>query len=95
MRWETNCDSVILVRVVPRSSKNQILCEEEGVFRIKLTAAPIEGKANAALKQLLSKRLRVPKKNVEIVSGERGRLKSIRIQGLSAENVNNLLKKGS
>ena len=94
MSWETNCESVILVRVVPRSSKNQILFEEEGVFRIKLTAAPIEGKANAALKQLLSKRLRVPKKNVEIISGERARLKSIRIQGLSAEYVNDLLKKG-
>jgi uncharacterized protein (TIGR00251 family) len=93
MRGETNCESVIQVRVVPKSSKNQILIEEEGGYKVKLTAAPVEGKANTALKQLLSKRLGVPKKSVEIVSGERARLKSIRIQGLSAENVNNLLKK--
>jgi len=92
MGCQTNCESVIRVKVVPRSSRNQIVCEAEGVFRIKLTAAPIEGQANTALRQLLAKRLHVPKRNIEIISGERARLKSIRIQGLSAENVGNLLR---
>jgi uncharacterized protein (TIGR00251 family) len=92
MNREANCESIIQVKVVPRSSKNRILFEKEGVFRIKLTAPPIEGKANAALTQLLSKRLRVPKRSVEIVSGERARSKLIRIYGLCPQAVSNLLK---
>jgi uncharacterized protein (TIGR00251 family) len=71
-----------------------IISEEKGVFKIKLTAPPVEGKANTALKQLLSKRLGVPKGNVEIISGERSRVKSIRIHGLSFKDVSNLLEKG-
>lgn len=91
MNCRTNCGSVIRVKVVPRSSRNQIVCGAEGVYRIKLSAAPIEGKANVALRHLLSKRLRVPKRNIEIISGERSRLKSIRIKGLSAESIGELL----
>ena len=94
MRREGNCKTIIQVKVVPRSSSNIIISEEKGVFKIKLTAPPVEGKANTALKQLLSKRLGVPKGNVEIISGERSRVKSIRIHGLSFKDVSNLLEKG-
>ncbi|UCF82827.1 MAG: YggU family protein [Desulfobacteraceae bacterium] len=94
MRREGNCKTIIQVKVVPRSSRNMIISEEKGVFKIKLTAPPVEGKANTALKQLLSKRLGVPKGNVEIISGERSRVKSIRIHGLSFKDVSNLLEKG-
>ena len=95
MRQEGNCKTIIQVKVVPRSSSNIIISEEKGVFKIKLTAPPVEGKANTALKQLLSKRLGVPKGNVEIISGQRSRVKSVRIHGLSFKDVNNLLKKGT
>ena len=55
---------------------------------MKLTAPPLEGKANKALLQFLAGKLGVPKKDVGIVSGERSRIKSIRIRGLSPEDVN-------
>ena len=92
MRQEGNYNTIIQVKVVPRSSSNIIISEEKGVFKIKLTAPPVEGKANTALKQLLSKRLGVPKGNVEIISGERSRAKSVRIHGLTLEEVDALLQ---
>ena len=90
---EENCKTIIQVKVVPRSSSNTIISEEKGIFKIKLTAPPVEGKANKALKQLLSKRLGLPKGNVEIISGERSRAKSVRIHGLSFQDVSTLLEK--
>ena len=84
--------SVIRVKVLPRSSVNQVVGDEEGVIRVKLTAPPVEGKANKALVQFLSRQLGVPKRDVEIVSGDRSRVKSIRINGLSIEDVKGRLE---
>ena len=86
-----NNNTVIRVRVLPRASQNQIVGTDDGVFKVKLTAPPVEGKANKALQQFLAKKLDVPKGEVEIVSGERSRIKSIRIHGLSPEDVNRRL----
>ena len=88
----TDCKSVICVKVLPRSSVNQISGDEEGVIKVKLTAPPVEGKANKALVQFLAKKLGVARRDVEIVSGERSRVKSIRIYGLSPEDVMGMLK---
>ena len=92
MRREANYNTIIRVKVVPRSSRNRIISEDKGIFKINLTAPPVEGKANTALKQLLSKRLGLPKGNVEIISGERSRAKSVRIHGLTLEEVDALLQ---
>lgn len=85
----------IRVKVLPRSSRNQIIGQENGTFKVKLTAPPVEGKANKALSDLLAKRLGLEKGDVEIVSGKRSRLKSVRIKGLSIEEVKNLLNRES
>ena len=89
----SNNDTVIRVRVLPKASRNQIAGVDEGVFKIKLTAPPLEGKANKALQQFLAKKLGLPKSGIEIVSGERSRVKSIRICGLSVGEVNDILGK--
>ena len=92
MSTMTDRKSVIRVKVLPRSSINQISGNEEGVIKVKLTAPPVEGKANKALVQFLAKELGVARRDVEIVSGERSRVKSIRIYGLSPEDVMGRLK---
>jgi len=84
----------IRVKLLPRSSRNEIIGRENDVLKVKVTAPPVEGKANKALEQLLAKRLNLPKRNIEIISGERSRVKSIRIHGLSLKDVNRLLMKG-
>jgi hypothetical protein len=80
---------------LPRSYINRIGYAENGVFKAKLTAPPVEGKANKALKELIAGRLRLPKGNVDITSGQRSRLKTVRINGLPPKDVYRLLGKGS
>ena len=82
----------IKVRVLPRSSRNQIIGSDDGVFRVKLTAPPVEGKANRALKEFLSKKLGVAKGSIEIVSGEWSRQKSVRIHGVFPEEIHRILE---
>ena len=88
---EVASQTTLSIRVLPRSSKNEIVGKQDDVYRIKLTAPAIEGKANKALTTLLAKRLGLPKANIQIISGERSRAKTIRIQGLRPEQVEALL----
>jgi uncharacterized protein len=76
----------ISVRVIPRSSKN-VLEWDEGSIRARLTAAPVDGAANAALIELLSKRLDLPRRTISIVRGATGRQKIVEIAGLTLEEV--------
>lgn len=79
------------VRVLPRSSKDEVVGKQEGVYRIKLTAPAIEGRANKALTAFLAKRLGLAKTKVQIISGERARTKTVRIRGLGPDQVEALL----
>ena len=56
----------VKIKLIPRSSKNLIVGKENDVIRIKVTAPPVGGKANKALIALLSKKLDLPKGNLEI-----------------------------
>lgn len=80
------------MKVIPRSSRTEILGKENDIYRMKLTAPPVEGKANKAVIELLAEKLGVPKREIEIVSGKTGRLKTIRIRGLTAGEVAQALK---
>ncbi len=84
-------ETVITVRVVPRASREEISVLDGGAFKVKLTAPPVEGKANQALKHFLSQKLGVAKRDVEIVTGERSRIKTVRIIGLSRETICRML----
>ena len=82
----------IKVKLIPRSSKNQIIGREGDAYKVKLMAPPVDGKANKTLIDLLAKRLRRPKESIEIIAGKSSRLKSIRVYGLSPDDVAYLLK---
>jgi uncharacterized protein len=76
-----------LVRVQPRSSRNEIDGEWQGALRIRLQVPPVEGRANEALRRFLADCLNVPLAAVKITSGQRGRLKRIEVQGAKAEQI--------
>jgi hypothetical protein len=78
---------VIKVKVLPRSSRTEIAGRENDVYKVKLTDPPVEGRANKALIAFLAEKLGVPKRDIEIVSGKTGRLKTIRIRGLTAVEI--------
>ena len=67
---------LIKVKIVPNSSKNEIIKEEEFI-KIKVTAQPLENKANKALIEFLSKQFKLPKSNIEIVRGGNSKEKTI------------------
>ena len=84
---ENPVGAVIRVKVLPRSSKTEITGKADGVYRIKLTAPPVDGKANKALINFLAKKTGLPKRKFQIVSGEHSRNKTIRIHTVAPENV--------
>ena len=83
----------IKIKVLPKSSKTEIIGIEDDMYKIKLTAPPVKGKANKALIELLARRLGIGKRRVEIVSGSRSRLKTVRIHGLSSGEVTSTLNR--
>jgi uncharacterized protein (TIGR00251 family) len=80
--------AALAVRVIPRSSKNEIAeILNDGTIRIRLTAPPVDGKANEALIAFLAEVLDVPRSRLEIVAGETGRDKLVSILGMDAETA--------
>ena len=77
----------LVVRVLPRASRNQVAGEEQGAIKIKLTAPPVEGAANAALLAFVAEWLGVRKSAVSIVSGDRARHKRLHVTGVTVEAV--------
>ncbi len=75
------------VKVQPRSSRNQIVGEQNGALKIKLTAPPVEGEANAALIDFLSSCLKIPRKDINLVKGDTSRLKLVEIAGLDPDQL--------
>ena len=77
----------ILIRVQPRAARDEIVAYEGGVLRVRLTAPPVDDRANAALMRFLAGRLDVPPSAVAPVAGGRSRLKRVAIDGLSLEEA--------
>lgn len=78
---------VFAVRVTPRASRDAIEGEHAGALKIRLTAPPVEGRANKALRRLLAERLNVPVSAVRIVAGETSRTKRVSIAGVSPAQI--------
>ena len=80
----------IAIRVVPRSPRPGIGGWREGAdgreeLEVRVSAAPTDGEANAALIKLLAKKLGIPRSSIEIVSGETSRHKRIALPFDEAE----------
>jgi uncharacterized protein (TIGR00251 family) len=85
--------SMIRVKLVPRSSRNMIAGKEGETYRIKVTAPPVDGKANQALIEFIAGLLAVPKGDIEIISGATSRLKTLQIRGVSLKEMHERLGK--
>lgn len=82
----------IQVRVQPRSSSNRIAGAVQGALKVHLTAPPVEGRANDALRAFLADLLHIARKDVEIVSGAGSRVKRVRLHGLAKEDLERSLR---
>jgi len=75
------------VRVQPRASRDSVGGEWEGALKVRLTAPPVDSRANEALCRLLAKCLNVSAGAVRLLSGERSRTKRVEVDGVTAEQV--------
>ena len=69
------------VRVKPRASKSRVLGVREDVLEVAVAAPPVDGAANEELVRTLAEHYGVPKRAVEILSGETARIKIVRVVG--------------
>ena len=75
------------VRLTPRASREEIAGFEGETLRVRVTAPPVEGRANRALVRLLAKRLGLPRGAVRVVTGQTSRSKVVAIDGLDATEL--------
>jgi uncharacterized protein len=81
----------LFVRLQARARRNAILEERDGVLRVSVAAAPVNGQANAALCKLIAKRAGVARGRVGVIRGERSREKVVRVEGLTREELRRAL----
>jgi uncharacterized protein (TIGR00251 family) len=77
----------IRVRVQPRASSEGFAGVVDRTLVVRVTEPPVEGRANRALQSVLAKRLRIPKRAVEIISGKTSRIKRVRLHGVTPEHL--------
>lgn len=76
--WE-GADLILRIQVQPRASRDEVAGLHGNRLKVRLTAPPVDGRANAALLALLAEFFGVPKNRVILLAGESGRTKRVRI----------------
>jgi uncharacterized protein (TIGR00251 family) len=73
--------------VIPRARKTESAGLRGDVIVIRIAAPPVDGAANDALVEFVAAWLRVPRRAVQIISGERSRQKRLSVKGTTPEAV--------
>ena len=83
--WTIRDDGLLVaIRVTPRGGRDAIAAGTEEHLAARLAAAPVDGKANAALIALVAKTFGVPKRDVTLIGGDTARLKRLHVAGDAA-----------
>jgi uncharacterized protein (TIGR00251 family) len=80
------------VRVIPRAHKTTLDGVRDDALLVRVAAPPLDGAANEALIEYFASALRLPRRAIRLVSGERGRKKRLAIDGVSADLVRELIR---
>ena len=78
-QWRDD-DLILSIRLQPRASRDEIVGVHGDQLKIRITAPPVDGKANQHLLRYLAKYCQVPRASVELISGQTGRTKRVRIR---------------
>lgn len=90
--WQQEGDALLLkVFVQPRASRNRFCGIHDGELKLQLTSPPVDGAANECCREFLAKQLKRPKSAVSIISGETSRHKRLRIEGVSLQQIQQLI----
>jgi len=92
MGFKVSDEGVILaIKVIPKANRNEIVGIENDELKIRLAAVPEKGEANDELIKFLSKKFRVAKSQIELISGNTSRHKRLLIKGVTVEKLQNHL----
>lgn len=89
---ETRDGSILAIRVIPRARRSEVAGLRGDALLVRLAAPPVDGAANAALLEFVADFLGVPRKHVTLRSGERSRVKTLHVAGLTASQVEGRLR---
>lgn len=78
------------LRISPNASKNEIIKSDDGSIKVKITAQPVDGKANKALIEFLSKTFKIPKTSIDIVRGETSKDKTVLFKTDDVDKINRI-----
>ena len=73
------------VRVTARAGRDELVGLRDGVLHVRVSAPPVDGKANQAVCRLIAKAVGVGRTSVRVVKGERSRDKVVEIDGVETE----------
>ncbi|MGC9318747.1 MAG: DUF167 domain-containing protein [Armatimonadota bacterium] len=82
----------IHLKVIPNAPKNEIVGWRGRELTVKLTAPPVEGRANRELLRFLGEVLGVSPADIAILQGERSRQKTVRVAGITADQARERLR---
>ena len=74
--------------MIPRAGRAGVAGTRQGAWLVRLNAPPVDGAANRELIELLAETLDVPRHAITIVAGERSRTKTVRVDGITLDDVN-------
>jgi uncharacterized protein (TIGR00251 family) len=80
-------DVILKVYLQPKSSKNEVVGPYRDGIKVKVTAPPVEGKANEALIRLLAKKFGISPSGIEIIKGLHSREKTLRISATTLDEL--------
>lgn len=83
------------LRVIPGAARSGVAGRHGEVWKLRVAQAPERGKANTAVLDLLSDALRVPRKQLELLSGKVARDKVVAVTGLSLEEAEERLARAA
>lgn len=84
----------IEVRLRPRGHADELLGLVDGVLQARVSAPPVEGKANKALCRLVAKQAKVAPSRVRVIRGEKSRQKVILVEGIEEKKLREKLGEG-
>ncbi len=80
------------VRLSPRAARTEVRGFLGDTLQVRVTAPPVDGRANEALTRLLADRLGVPRGAVRVVAGHSSREKVVAVDGIGTEEARRLLE---
>jgi uncharacterized protein (TIGR00251 family) len=93
MKIEENADGVLIgVKVVPNSSRDEVVGMLGDLLKIKVAKPPADGAANRAVESLIAKTIGVAASRVSVASGHRQAIKRVLVRGVTAAEVEMKIK---